>query len=1084
MKKKYQGSTRTKRQQLQALRSEFETLRMKPGESVSDYFSRTMAIINKMRIHGEKMEDVTVIEKILRSMTPKFNYVVCSIEESKDLDELSIDELQGSLLVHEQKIIQEDKEEQALKASTNNNALTMNRSADRGRGKGRGVRGVRDGGRGRGGRGNFRVDEDQPDFQNRGRGRNQQFDKSKVECFRCHKFGHYRSECYTKLPNDKEKGEKSNYAEKKEVETLLMAAQVNEQPQAEVWHVDTGYNNHVCGSKSSFCFLNEGFRSIVSFGDCSIVNVMGKGDINIRTKNGFVETISNVFYVPDLKSNLLSAGQLQEKGYIITIQKGACEIYDPLRGAIDVVQMASNRLFPLKIDSVQSFLMAESRRAKNVLELVHSDICGPINPTSNGGKKYLIIFIDDYSRKTWVSFCRKIKLLVHLKASRHALKRNRRSIKILKIDRGGEYCSNEFEHFVMIKAYKENSHCLYTTNEWCIGEKNRTILNIVRSLLVRGKIPKSFCPTFSAQNMTSEEGWSGWKLVVDHFKIFGCIAYAHVPTKRKKLDDKGEKCVFLGVSEASKAYKLFNPLTKKIVTSRDVIFYEESTWNWSGQQPTQVIFDNDAEEERQQLLQQQIPTVFIPESPPNDAPTATETSSTTTESNVVAESLLRRVRKRPTWMQDFEVIGVQSDNYDTIAHYALLSYCDPITFQEAIKDLKWHKAMNEEIGSIEKNNSWELVELPKGHKSIGVKWVYKTKLNKDGGVDKYKARLVAKGYKQEFGVDYKEVFPPVAKLDTIRLVLSMAAQNSWSIHQLDVKSAFLHGELEEEVYTDQPPGYVKQGYENQVYNTKSLVQQIDAYIIEEGFIKCPYEHTLYTKYGVDKKILIVCLYVDDLIYTSNNKTMLVDFKKSMMKEFDMTDMGLMHYFLGIEVVQSSAGVFISQKKYALEILDKFMLKDCNSVITPSEVGLKLSKSGAGKRVDSTLYKQIVGSLMYPTSTRPDIMHAINLIRDTWRIQQIKFDWFSDSDYARDLDDRNRLRSKVFMLNSSYYLVIKEATDCDFVNYGSTTSCDLCKDGVIDLVFRKSEDQIADILTKPLKPAVFMKLQVCLSLFFK
>ena len=151
MKKKYQGSMRTKRQQLQALRSEFETLRMKPGESVSDYFSRTMAIINKMRIHGEKMEDVTVIEKILQSMMPKFNYVVCSIEESKDLDELSIDELQGSLLVHEQKIIQEDKEEQALKASTNNNALTMNRSADRGRGKGRGVQGVRDGGRGRGG---------------------------------------------------------------------------------------------------------------------------------------------------------------------------------------------------------------------------------------------------------------------------------------------------------------------------------------------------------------------------------------------------------------------------------------------------------------------------------------------------------------------------------------------------------------------------------------------------------------------------------------------------------------------------------------------------------------------------------------------------------------------------------------------------------------------------------------------------------------------------------------------------------------------------------------------------------------------
>ena len=289
MKKKYQGSMKTKRQQLQALCTKFKTLRMKSGESVTDFFSQTMAIVNKLRIHIDKTEDVTVIEKILRSMTPKFNYVVCYIKESKDLDELLIDELQGSLLVHEQKIIQEDKEEQALKASTNNNSWTTYRSADRGRGRGRGVRGGRDGGRERGGRGNFRANEYQSDFQNKGRDRNQQFDKSKVECHRCHNFGYYHSECYTKFPNDKERGEKSNFAEKKEVETLLIVAQVDEPPQVELWFMDTGCSNHMCGSKSSFFSLNEGFRSIVSFGDCSTVNVMGKGDINIKTKNGFVE---------------------------------------------------------------------------------------------------------------------------------------------------------------------------------------------------------------------------------------------------------------------------------------------------------------------------------------------------------------------------------------------------------------------------------------------------------------------------------------------------------------------------------------------------------------------------------------------------------------------------------------------------------------------------------------------------------------------------------------------------------------------------------------------------------------------------
>ncbi|KAL5571277.1 hypothetical protein UlMin_020874 [Ulmus minor] len=351
MKKKYQGSSRVKRAQLQALRRDFETLQMKEGESITDYCARTMGIINKMRFHGEKMEDLAIVEKILRSLVPKYDYVVCSIEESKDIDELSFDELQSSLLVHEQKMNRNSATDvQALKAST---FAQFSNSRGRGRGRGRGGRGNRDGSRQYH---NYKADESHSNY----RGRDQQPDKSKIECYRCHKFGHYRSECYTKLPYDKEKVEKSNFAaEKNESETLLMAYHVNEEIQSDVWCVDTSCSNHMCGSKSSFSYLNEGFHSTVSFGDCSTVKVTGKGDINIRTKNGFVETISNVFYVPDLKSNLLSAGQLQEKGYVITIQKGACEIYDPLRGAIAVVQMSSNRLFPLKIRTSQPCLMAE-----------------------------------------------------------------------------------------------------------------------------------------------------------------------------------------------------------------------------------------------------------------------------------------------------------------------------------------------------------------------------------------------------------------------------------------------------------------------------------------------------------------------------------------------------------------------------------------------------------------------------------------------------------------------------------------------------------------------------------------------------
>jgi hypothetical protein len=219
----------------------------------------------------------------------------------------------------------------------------------------------------------------------------------------------------------------------------------------------------------------------------------------------------------------------------------------------------------------------------------------------------------------------------------------------------------------------------------------------------------------------------------------------------------------------------------------------------------------------------------------------------------------------------------QNDDMDQQAHFALLS-CQPIYFEEAVKEEKWVHAMNEEIEAIERNNTWDLVDLPIGKTNIGVKWVYKTKFNEKGKVEKHKERLVAKGFAQQPNIDYGETFSPVACLDTVRAVLVVAAQNKWLVYQMDVKSTFLNGILEEEVYVDQPPGFQIRGKEYKVYRLKKAMyglkqaprawySHIDSYFLNNGFNRSNNEPTLYTKRDQKGNILIVCLYVDDMIYT-------------------------------------------------------------------------------------------------------------------------------------------------------------------------------------------------------------------------
>lgn len=290
---------------------------------------------------------------------------------------------------------------------------------------------------------------------------------------------------------------------------------------------------------------------------------------------------------------------------------------------------------------------------------------------------------------------------------------------------------------------------------------------------------------------------------------------------------------------------------------------------------------------------------------------------------------------------------------------------EPTTYEEASSEEEWIKAMKQELESIEKNDTWKLTHLPKGQKAIGLKWVFKLKKDAEGNVTKYKARIVAKGYVQKKGIDFDEVFAPVARLETIRALLALAASGGWKVHHLDVKSAFLNGFLQEEVYVTQPTGFVIEGKENMVYRLNKALyglrqaprawnDRLDKTLKEMGFKRCPQEYAVY-KLHKSNQVLIVGVYVDDLIVTGTNEELVNEFKKRMLNIFDMSDLGILSYYLGIEVHQSKDGITISQTGYAKKILKIAGMGECNPSQYPMEPRIRLSKDEDGVPVNATEY---------------------------------------------------------------------------------------------------------------------------------
>ncbi|RVW44659.1 Retrovirus-related Pol polyprotein from transposon RE1 [Vitis vinifera] len=314
----------------------------------------------------------------------------------------------------------------------------------------------------------------------------------------------------------------------------------------------------------------------------------------------------------------------------------------------------------------------------------------------------------------------------------------------------------------------------------------------------------------------------------------------------------------------------------------------------------------------------------------------------------------------------------------------------PNTIQEALKISEWKKAVQDEIDALEKNGTWTITDLPVGKRPVGCKWIFTIKYKADGSVERFKARLVARGFTQSYGIDYQETFAPVTKLNTIRILLSLAVNQDWCLQQLDIKNAFLNGDLEEEVYMEIPPGFEESMAKNQVcklqkslyglkQSPRAWFDRFTKAVLKLGYKQGQADHTLFVKKSHTGKMAILIVYVDDIILSGNDMEELQNLKKYLSEEFEVKDLGNLKYFLGMEVARSRKGIVVSQRKYILDLLKETGMLGCKPIDTPMDSQKKLGIEKESTPVDRGRYQRLVGRLIYLSHTRPDIGFAVSAV---------------------------------------------------------------------------------------------------------
>ena len=1102
IKSRHQGAERVKEARLQTLMSEFENLKMKDPSTIDEFASKISGLSSQSASLGTVIEDVKLVKKFLNGLPRRFIHMVASLEQVVDLKTVTFDDIVGRLKAYEERIKEEDVHSENKVMFVKKESFEKCHDSYRNRGRGGFTRG-----RGKGRENGGRTQSSSSGVKENGSKKNDgnqrgKKDRSQLQCFRCDSYGHFAQYC----PERRRKNHEVNMNETDDSDAAVYMHEIvylNESRvipklyetkprESDMWYLDNGASNHMTGKLSFFTDLDEKVTGKVRFGDDSRVDIKGKGSITFLSKDGDIRMLKNVYYIPSLKSNIISLGQATEIGCKVVMEDDHLIILDKARRLMMQVPRGKNRLYKIQLptgdptclltdlndptwlwharyghlhmDAIRklstknmvsgipkisyntnlcnSCLIGKQTalpypdkskfRAQKPLELIHADLCGPITPCTMGGNRYIFLLVDDFSRYMWV-YLLKTKDQAFEYFKRFKLKAETETkfkLGILRTDRGGEFTSKDFNNWCEENNVKRNLTTPYSPQQNGVVERrNRTVIGTVRCMLNSKKVPQIFwgeavmhaiyllnrSPTKSVLDKTPYEALNDRKPNVSHLRVFGCVGFVKVMSiGSKKLDDRSKPMIYFGSETGSKAYRMFDPDKKKICVSREVKFDEKQMWNWkkisNENESSEFVIEHEFNEQIEDFNEDSspvTPTHSAQDTSPINSPSQTQsfvTQPNVENQNVVgsplsgsgsnfqagpSETHLRRSSRThsiPPRFNDFFIedgINREHNNGDLL----LAMKDEPVNYNQAKKDCNWVNAMKSELEAIEKNNTWVLVEPPRS-KVIGLKWIFKLKRDKNGEIVKHKARLVAKGYVQEQGIDFEEVFAPVARMETVRLIIALAAQLGWEIHHLDVKTAFLNGDLKETVFVTQPEGFVKKGHENKVYRLKKALYglrqaprawnaKLNNTLKRLGFSRCLQEQAVYNKF-VGNKIIIVGVYVDDLVVTGSNLELINEFKNQMEKEFEMSNLGLLSYYLGIEVTQTKTGVIIKQEAYAKKILEEAGMLDCNATTCPMDPGTKLTKDETGKQIDATAYRHIIGCLRYLLHTRPDISFAVGI----------------------------------------------------------------------------------------------------------